>query len=228
MRDVAVTLETKADRRARILTQARMLLSMEGFEGLSLRKLAARAGLTVPTIYNLVGGKEQVLLELALQMIASVETALDDIEESQPLERAEAIVLVAIAEIERAPDFHRAALLAIDHLDRNGSPPGWDRLSRQAAAMQEKATVAAQRIGLLEGQISASLIAEQIFRTYRSASRDWSVRRCSLPQFRRMALAGVYLGFAADASPGLRPVLARKLKKLERSPARITGMELGR
>lgn len=228
MTEVAVALETKADRRARILTEARMLLSLEGFEGLSLRKLAARAGLTVPTIYNLVGGKEQILLELTLQMIASVETALDKIAEEQPLERAEAIVLVAITEIERAPDFHRAALLAIDHLDRTGAPPGWDRLSRQATAMQEKATVAAQRIGLLEGQISASLIAEQIFRTYRSASRDWSVRRCSLPQFRRMALAGVYLGFAADASPRLRPVLVRKLKTLERSPARITGMALGR
>lgn len=228
MTDVAVTRETKADRRARILTQARMLLSVEGFEGLSLRKLAARAGLTVPTIYNLVGGKEQILLELVLQMIASVETALDDIEETQPLERAEAIVLVAIAEIERAPDFHRAALLAIDHLDRNGSPPGWDRLSRQAAAMQEKATLAAQRIGVLEGTISASLIAEHIFRTYRSASRDWSLRRCSLPEFRRMALAGVYLGFAADASPGLRPLLARKLGKLGRKPTRITGMALGR
>lgn len=228
MTDVAVTLETKSDRRARILTQARMLLSVEGFEGLSLRKLAARAGLTVPTIYNLVGGKEQILLELALQMIASVETALDDIEETQPLERAEAIVLVAIAEIERAPDFHRAALLAIDHLDRNGSPPGWDRLSRQAAAMQEKATLAAQRIGVLEGQISASLIAEHVFRTYRSASRDWSLRRCSLPEFRRMALAGVYLGFAADASPGLQPLLARKLRKLGRKPTRITGMALGR
>lgn len=228
MTDVAVTRETKADRRARILTQARMLLSVEGFEGLSLRKLAARAGLTVPTIYNLVGGKEQILLELVLQMIASVETALDDIEETQPLERAEAIVLVAIAEIERAPDFHRAALLAIDHLDRNGSPPGWDRLSRQAAAMQEKATLAAQRIGVLEGKIAASLIAEHIFRTYRSASRDWSLRRCSLPEFRRMALAGVYLGFAADASPGLRPLLARKLGKLGRKPTRITGMALGR
>lgn len=206
----------KEHRRARILAEARTLLSAEGFGGLSLRKLALRAGLTVPTIYNLVGGKEQVLLELALGMVASVEAALDDIAESQPLERAEAVVLVAISEIRRAPAFHRAALLAIDYLDRDAAPPGWDRVGRRATAMQEKAALAAQRLGLLEGRISARLLASQIFRTYRSASRDWSLRRCSLPEFQRIALAGVYLGFAADASPAWRPILAAKLKHVDR------------
>lgn len=216
MTNSQIVLKAKEDRRTRILTEARTLLSAEGFEGLSLRKLAASAGLTVPTIYNLVGGKEQILLELALSMIASVETALDDIAESQPLERAEAVVLVAIAEISRAPEFHRAALLAIDYLDRTAAPPGWDRLGRRATAMQEKAILSAQRLGLLEGQISAKLIASQIFRTYRSASRDWSLQRCSLPAFRSTALAGIYLGFAADASPALGAILASRLKHLEK------------
>lgn len=210
-----VGLKAKEGRRTRILAEARALLSAEGFEGLSLRKLAARAELTVPTIYNLVGGKEQILLELVLAMIASVEATLADIAEDQPLERAEAVVLEAISEIRRAPEFHRAALLAVDHLDRHAAPPGWDRLERQAAAMQEKAALAAQRQNILEGHIPASLIADQIFRTYRSASRDWSHRRCSLPEFRRVALAGVYLGFAADASPAWRPILVEKLKNLE-------------
>jgi AcrR family transcriptional regulator len=206
--------ETKADSRRRLLTEARALLAADGFEGLSLRKLADRAGLTVPTIYKLVGGNEQVLLELALEMIGVVEAVLKGIDEGEPLAQAEAVVLLAIAEIERAPDFHRAALLALDVLNRDGAQTDWTRLERQAAAMQERAALAARRKDLLEGRISAKLIADQIFRSYRGASRDWILRRSSLADSRRVALAGVCLNLAADASDKFRATLVAKLKRL--------------
>jgi AcrR family transcriptional regulator len=208
--------EVKIDRRTRIMLEARALLAAEGFEGLSLRRLADRAGVTVPTVYNLVGGKEQILLELVLEMIAVIKKVLEGIDEDDPLTRAEAIVLLAIAEIERAPDFHRAALLAIDAFDRNGARTDLAGVERKAAEMQEGAAVTARRKGLLEGRINAKLIADQIFRTYRSASRDWAFRRCDLAEFRRVALTGVYLGLAADASETFRRVLVRKLKALGR------------
>lgn len=206
--------ETKVDRRDRILAEARALLEAEGFDGLSLRKLAVQARVTVPTIYNLVGGKEQILLELTSDWVAGIEVALSAIAEERPLERAEAVVCVAIAEIERAPGFHRAALLAIDALDRDAGHANWDRIGQRAAAMQEKAALAARQEGLLEGRIPARLIGEQIFRTYRAASRDWSCRRLSLPEFRRIALTGVYFAFAADACEPFRRVLAQKLREL--------------
>jgi AcrR family transcriptional regulator len=206
--------EVKIDRRTRIMLEARALLAAEGFEGLSLRRLADRARVTVPTVYNLVGGKEQILLELVLEMIALIKTVLEGIDEDDPLAQAEAIVLLAIVEIERAPDFHRAALLAIDAFDRAGGRTEWARMEQRAAAMQEAAAMAARRMGLLEGRINAKLIAAQIFGTYRSASRDWAFRRCDLGEFRRVALTGVYLGLAADASETFRRVLVRKLKAL--------------
>ncbi|MFM8940255.1 MAG: TetR/AcrR family transcriptional regulator, partial [Phenylobacterium sp.] len=84
--------ETKVDRRDRILAEARALLEAEGFDGLSLRKLAVQARVTVPTIYNLVGGKEQILLELTSDWVAGIEGALSAIAEERPLERAEAVV----------------------------------------------------------------------------------------------------------------------------------------
>lgn len=52
----------KIDRRARIIAEARRLIGEHGFDGLSLRKLAAAAGVTVPTIYNLIGGKGKSLM----------------------------------------------------------------------------------------------------------------------------------------------------------------------
>jgi AcrR family transcriptional regulator len=43
----------KQERRDRILFCAQELISHEGFEGLSIRVLAAKAKVSTPTIYNL-------------------------------------------------------------------------------------------------------------------------------------------------------------------------------
>ena len=58
-----------AKRREAILREARSLIANEGFEALKIRDLAARAGLTVPTIYNLIGGKNEILAVIILSLI---------------------------------------------------------------------------------------------------------------------------------------------------------------
>jgi len=58
-----------AKRREAILREARVLIADEGFEALKIRDLAARAGLTVPTIYNLVGGKNEILTVIIDEML---------------------------------------------------------------------------------------------------------------------------------------------------------------
>ncbi len=208
--------ETKEDRRLRILACARQLMGEGGFEGLSLRKLAAAAQVTVPTIYNLIGGKDQILFAFSGELIKGIERALEKIDEDRPLEKAEAVVIVATGEIEKDPDFHRAALLAGHYFDRSDiAHQKWRALGRRAATMQENAARAAQKIGLMEGNISARLLGDQIFRNYQSASSDWAHRRISLEEFRHIALLGVYLYFSADATPEFRKVLAKKINALE-------------
>ncbi|MGE4607774.1 MAG: helix-turn-helix domain-containing protein, partial [Myxococcota bacterium] len=53
--------EQKAERRERILGSAREMIGARGYESLTMRDLARTARVTVPTIYNLIGGKEAVL-----------------------------------------------------------------------------------------------------------------------------------------------------------------------
>ena len=48
-------------RRDRILAEARRVLAEEGYDALSTRKLAQAAGVTAPTIYNLIGNKAEIL-----------------------------------------------------------------------------------------------------------------------------------------------------------------------
>jgi AcrR family transcriptional regulator len=54
--------EHKAERRARILAAARQLIAERGFEGLTMRELARASRVSVPTVYNLFGGKHAVLM----------------------------------------------------------------------------------------------------------------------------------------------------------------------
>jgi len=54
--------EHKAERRARILAAARQLIAERGFEGLTMRELARAGRVSVPTVYNLLGGKHAVLM----------------------------------------------------------------------------------------------------------------------------------------------------------------------
>ncbi|MGH9362599.1 MAG: TetR/AcrR family transcriptional regulator, partial [Thermoanaerobaculia bacterium] len=54
--------EHKAERRARILAAARELIAERGYEGLTMRDLAHASRVSVPTLYNLFGGKQAILL----------------------------------------------------------------------------------------------------------------------------------------------------------------------
>ncbi len=72
--DIRETTRSKnmAKRRETILRQARILIAQDGFEALKIRDLAARAGLTVPTIYNLVGSKNEILCVIIDDMLSQL------------------------------------------------------------------------------------------------------------------------------------------------------------
>ncbi|MCZ6617610.1 MAG: helix-turn-helix domain containing protein [Gammaproteobacteria bacterium] len=53
--------EQRIERRARILSRARELIAEQGYEAVTVRALAKRCGVSVPTLYNQFGGKDGVL-----------------------------------------------------------------------------------------------------------------------------------------------------------------------
>jgi AcrR family transcriptional regulator len=64
--------QSKAERRTRILEAARRLMANSGYAALNMRDLAVEARVSVPTVYNLVGGKQAVLVELLEETFANV------------------------------------------------------------------------------------------------------------------------------------------------------------
>ena len=49
------------------------MIAKEGFDAFKLKDLAIRAEVTVPTIHNLIGGREEVLRHLVESMIERIE-----------------------------------------------------------------------------------------------------------------------------------------------------------
>lgn len=58
----------KAERRLRVVDAARAMLATEGVEGLSMRSLSEQSGVSVPTIYSLIGGRDDVLAAVLDQL----------------------------------------------------------------------------------------------------------------------------------------------------------------
>jgi AcrR family transcriptional regulator len=199
-------------RRERILQAARGLIGSLGFSGLTLRELAEAAGVTVPTIYNLIGNKDQLLRELNEEMMSHLESRLASRPSEPALARAEAIVTESIALFSTDADFYRAALIAADYVERAMTRE--ESLGRRSVRLPAEVCRAAQAAGELRGTISAEVLGEQIFRAYRTACRDWANHRLSLSRFRAKALLGVYLTLAADAVDTFHCVLVAKIGQL--------------
>src|SRR5947209_19459743 len=68
--------EHKAERRERILRAARKLVAARGYDGLTMRELADAARVSVPTLYNLFGSKDAILVAELQTIAARVAAAL--------------------------------------------------------------------------------------------------------------------------------------------------------
>jgi AcrR family transcriptional regulator len=85
----------KAERRKRIIHAARDLIRETGNVGLSMRALAARAGVSLATPYNLFGSKRAIVLAV-LDDVREYHDRFAHLRSTDPLERLFGAVDIAI------------------------------------------------------------------------------------------------------------------------------------
>jgi AcrR family transcriptional regulator len=102
--------EQKAERRERILGSAREMIGARGYESLTMRDLARIARVTVPTIYNLIGGKEAVLFAAVEEQTAQFLAAIEYDGEPCAGSRALTVVDSCTREMLRMPRYYRSLL----------------------------------------------------------------------------------------------------------------------
>ena len=202
-------------RRQRILSAARAMLARDGVDGLTVRKLAAEAGITVPTIYNLIGNKQDLLRRLLDELVSRAEQALSEVEEDDPIETTARVVGTLATLFTEDEDFCRAALRAGQGLERSGGPNGALRIWQRSARVAERICLDACEAGLLRGDCDPKRIGARAYDSYRIAAIDWLGGDIDIAEFEQNALIGFYLCLAADAVPRFRRALMSRIAEVE-------------
>ncbi len=199
-------------RRARILSEARRLITGRGYEALNTRALAKAAEVSAPTLYNLIGSKDEILQALELEAIEQIEARLSKVAGDEPLAMAEAIVHESAALFAEDESYYRAAVVAGERRAGGASHAEGGLVGQRAVDMAAKACRAATAAGLLRGNVGVGVLSQQMYQCYLTPFRDWGYGEIDLAEFKRRVLRGFYLLLAADAVEEFRSVLLAKLK----------------
>ncbi len=207
-------------RRQRILAAARKIIAEKGMDGLTTRGLAEAAGVTAPTLYNLIGDKDAIIRMMITESVENVWERLDFESCETPLEMAEHVVETAFEQVMSDEDYFRAVSLATERVQGSFAARGdmaMDHSSagQRSADMATAACRAAIAQGQLQGRISAETLGLEMFISYRGPMRDWAHGIISARECRRRQLRGFYLVMAADAVPEFREILLDKIEALE-------------
>ena len=99
-----------AERRQRILAAARAIVAARGYEALTMRELAQKSRVTVPTLYNLIGGKEAVLAAAVEEQTARFLAAIERRPGASPAARLLAVIDACTRELLGLPAYYRTLL----------------------------------------------------------------------------------------------------------------------
>lgn len=199
------------------------MLTRDGFDALTTRGLAKAAGVTQPTLYNLIGSKEDILAKLINEAIERIWDRLNRFQSSSPLETVEAVAKESIALFREDEAYYRAAIIAGDRLHAFAATSDPAERARPVSAeaeairMASQAADAAIRAGSLKGRIPPDILGAQMYICYQGPMRYWAFGHITVDAFETQALRGFYMTLAADAAPQFRDVLDQKLISLVRT-----------
>ncbi len=203
----------KERRKQRILAIARELIASEGFDALKISELAKRSGVTIPTVHNLFGKKNDIVIELFRDLVGRIDEALTAPELDDPIDALEAFLDKLLAMYGEDEVFYRAAFLGGERLGLFEHEMS-DGVFRKSLKVAERLTMEARERGHLQGRIDQDWMAEQLFNSQRMARQDWVSGYIDLARYRQQALIAMLMTYAADATPEFHQRLCRRIEEL--------------
>ncbi len=202
----------KEKRRKLVLIAARGLIVDQGVAGLNMRALAEAAELSVATLYNHFGSKEELLQALLDQSFDTLNAASVEVKAADAIARAQEVVRMACGQFTADADFYRQLLRGLQSAEQ-GARPSSAVLRIWALAETVVADAVAEKA--INPSINQRLIAQQILSTYSSALRLWTIGRIDDRVFEAQAMLGVDLALMAYATPAAHKKLTAHAQKLE-------------
>ena len=188
--------QQKEERRQRIREESRRLLIELGYEGLTVRKLATACGLSVPTLYNLVGSKATIIAEDAIETFRRVSERFDEAAEGDPIDRAFALYEVVRAEILSRDAYFRALLPHLDAVPE--LRPVRDAVGQLQTAQLVHVLSSGPR-QVFQADFDLRLAASQLYDLANAAFTGWAVGRVPQAQLGPRLRHGAALVLASGA-----------------------------
>jgi len=208
----------KADRRQRIFDAVLAILCEEGLPALSTARIGARAGLSVATLYNLIGGVDQIVDRLLEQLFEGLEQALlEPVAIASPVPEFEGYVEATWRYLAAREEPLRAAQRAVFQraLTVGASSPVLDVAARSVGRLAD-AVRALQREGRLAADADARLLAEQMVAFQSMQLQNWAVGLIGLERYRLAARYQFLMLLRAWATPQSAPALDATLRERQR------------
>jgi AcrR family transcriptional regulator len=200
-------------RRKRILDHARDLIATKGFDVFTISELASKAEVSVPTVHNLFGKKYDIFRELCEEMVVRIEDVMSRPDIVDPIEGAESFIDNLLALFSKDEAFYRAAFVTGERtrLFEHQLPTG---IFQKSLKIANHICASAKDNGFLRGSIATPVLAEQLFGSQRLARQDWVNGYIDINQYRDQVLKGMYITYAADATPEFSLRLVKAIQEL--------------
>jgi AcrR family transcriptional regulator len=199
----------KAERRRRIIHAARDLIRETGNTGLSMRALAARAGVSLATPYNLFGSKRAILLSV-LDDIREYLDRFRHLRATDPLQRLFGALDICVDFYVADPLFDRTVWAALfDPSDEFRS----QIFNSRRAAFWEALVRDVAEAGVLMPEVDVELLFRALDRSFGAAMLEWVTRDLTDSQLGPTVRYGYALILRGAASPDWRGPLEIRIKE---------------
>ncbi len=181
-----------------------------------MRKLAEEASLSVNTLYNLWGTREEILRALTLDARDRMEASLPrDESPDDPVEYCRSLVRASVRETCRQHELFRPMMLAWLEGEIAGHPSPVEPMAHSILELSQVIRTARTR-GFLESPLKPEQVAWQIHHGAQFAAIQWALGRIDDAHFEARALYGLNLALLGLVHEERRPEIRAKLKGLER------------
>lgn len=207
--------EAKSARRDRILAAAHDLLREVDAETVTMKAIAARAGLSAATVYNLFGSKTVILSQVFDRDLSGFEALVDAAEASDSLGRIFASIAVAARLYRDDPNFYRLTMVA-----RGGVGQGFrfDSAVREPRMRFWRRLVeAALRDGALRPDTDSAVVSVLLVQIASGALMDWASDAISVDQLESEMSFGFAAVLTSFATKAAETRLRRRMTALEQA-----------
>jgi AcrR family transcriptional regulator len=181
-------------KRRDVLVAAGSLISEHGLEGLTMRKLAARAGVAVATLYNQFGDRDGLLVAFVSNGLDQLEIEFGAEPAHGPIDTTRALFAALDAEFDSATDVWRPIFST---LKQGPGSHGMGEVGDRVVAFIEADFAKAAADGLFVIDCDVKRLARHVFTTRMNRLEKWATGAIEWDAYRDSSDLGLELTLAA-------------------------------